>query len=119
MADRDIAIVRTSFVAPESGLWKWLEEQHQSAPLIAGWQHAWWSGGTVDVVAQHIIDIALGDYRGLAHLATAKPINKATLLRRLSERSGWNPSRVIGMPLGEDRSLHPTHVLPPLEWRSK
>jgi len=114
----DIAIVRTSFVGPGAGLWKWLEEQQRDAPLVPGWAQAWWSGGTSDVVARGILDIALSDYRGIAHLATLKPINKATLLRRLSERSGWNARRVISMPIGEDRSLHPTHVLPPLEWKS-
>ena len=113
-AGRNIAVVRTSFVDPEAGLWKWLEEEQSNAPLVAGWAHAWWSGSTSDEVADGLLAIARSDFTGIAHLATAKPINKAVLLRRLSERSGWNPRRVVAMPHGEDRSLHPTHVLPPI-----
>ncbi len=116
--ESDLAInVRTSFVGPRHGLWKWLVEQAEVKPYdgIPGWRNAWWSGSTVMAVAKALLQLARdpGDPRTL-HLATDVPINKYELLLQLRVALGLDDPHIA--PVDEpriDRSLHPDITLPP------
>ncbi len=106
--------VRTSFVGPRHGLWKWLADQENDHSLeVPGWRNAWWSGSTVMAVAKALLELARdpGDPRTL-HLATEEPISKQRLLAVLARQMGW---KLDIRPQNEpriDRSLHPDVVLP-------
>lgn len=101
--------VRTSFIGPEHGLWAWLASQPDGA-TVDGWQGAYWTGSTVDAVADAIARMAAMDTPpgGTVHLATAGKISKHEVLCRLKEWLGLN---VTIRPVYEpriDRALLPT-----------
>lgn len=113
--------VRTSFVGPRHGLWKWFVDQRRADPkcTVDGWINAWWSGSTVMAVAQALLELARhpGEPRTL-HLATEAPITKFGLLATLQEQLAANDYSMDGDVLSTDepridRSLHPDIVLPP------
>lgn len=112
--ESDLAInVRTSFVGPRHGLWKWLVDQPMASEVPA-WTNAWWSGSTVNAVACALLELARnpGDPR-VIHMATRDPISKCEVIQTLTGQLGL--MRKI-IPVAEpriDRSLHPDIVLPP------
>lgn len=110
-----VAVVRTSFIGPAQGLWDWLAS---STGTVDGWRHAYWSGSTVDAVAERLVDVAArfdqGDIRpGLHHLATERVTTKHDVLVAL--RDAFDLYRVAIKPTWRpyiNRALSPT--LPPL-----
>ncbi len=110
--------VRTSFVGPRHGLWKWLEKISYSdntggMPPTPGWVNAMWSGSTVDAVARALIDLAQnpGDSRTL-NLAMRKPIRKYDLLELLIDEHNWSANLYVVEEPRIDRSMRPDIELP-------
>ena len=117
--ESELAInVRTSFVGPRHGLWKWFVDATESGEgEVDGWMQAWWSGSTVNAVASALLDLARepGEPRTL-HLATETPICKAEVLAILGDVLRLSVTRVnLVQEPRIDRSLHPDIVLPPFE----
>ncbi|KKL97424.1 hypothetical protein LCGC14_1834570, partial [marine sediment metagenome] len=117
--ESDLAInVRTSFVGPRHGLWKWLvDEANKPDPGVDGWANAWWSGSTVNAVAHALLELARhpGKPRTL-HLATETPISKAEVIFDILEELVLPRTKVnLVQEPRIDRSLHPDIVLPPFE----
>jgi dTDP-4-dehydrorhamnose reductase len=107
--------VRTSFVTPEHGLWRWLASQPDDGE-VAGWMGAIWSGSTVWAVADGLVRIAEApEHNAVEHLATPQPISKHEALVLLKRRLGlkvairgeWGPKIM--------RGLYPTVHLEPFE----
>jgi dTDP-4-dehydrorhamnose reductase len=114
---RGITAVRTSFITPEHGLWRWFVEQAEAGVSeVPGWQNAWWSGSTVWAVAEGLVRIAEAPERNpIEHLATAEMISKYEVLHLLRKRlwlsigiNGVYEPRVM-------RGLRPTVELEPFE----
>lgn len=109
--------VRTSFVGPEHGLWRWVAE-HPPGPIEC-WVSAWWSGSLVSLVAARLMDMALRPREApLIHLATESAINKAAAVAAIAHHLHrtdlkWEPTTEPRI----DRRLVPTPgwELPPLE----
>lgn len=88
--------VRTSFVGPAHGLWRWLVEQPPGA-TVEGWTRAMWSGSTVWDVADALVDIVEADTPGgTYHLATERAISKCRAID------------IIDDALGLGLDVHPT-----------
>lgn len=109
--------IRTSFVGPQHGLWRWIADQQQGASIEV-WYKAYWSGSTVWEVASRILDIVeAGNTHGVVHLATAEPTVKALAVNAICKRIGRDD--IVLMPGGPrvDRSLKPTsgHELLPFK----
>ncbi len=108
--------VRTSFVGPRHGLWKWLvDEANKPDPGVDGWANAWWSGSTVNAVAHALLELARhpGEPCTL-HLATETPISKAEVIFDILEELVLPRTKVnLVQEPRIDRSLHPDIVLPP------
>jgi dTDP-4-dehydrorhamnose reductase len=82
--------VRTSFVGPEHGLWKWVADQPPGAE-IEGWENALWTGSTVQAVAKSLVDIAVSRYPwegGVLHLSTKTWRSKADVVRAIAQKIG-------------------------------
>lgn len=104
--------VRTSFIGLEHGLMKWLIDQPENA-VISGWYNTAWSGSTVELVAQALVQmvpgIVQGGYNNIEHLATLKAMTKYDLLVHLAKK--YNPTvkvscDQIAVPI--NRALVPT-----------
>lgn len=113
--------VRTSFVGPRHGLWKWFVDQRRADPkgTVDGWLNAWWSGSTVNAVARALLELARdpGEPRTL-HLATETPISKFGLLCELQYQLAGADYALDGAVTSVsepriDRSLHPDITLSP------
>jgi dTDP-4-dehydrorhamnose reductase len=110
--------IRTSFVGPEHGLWKWLataKERGQSE--IPGWTTAFWSGSTVWAVASALVDMTeVTPKERLVHLATAQTISKYDALIALRAHIGTDVSIYSTKLPRIHRGLVPTegHILPSL-----
>ena len=120
----DIVNVRTSFIAPNQGIWA---DVREGKPLV-GWSGVYWSGGTVGFVAREIAMLALRmhviegdsvdvidgvvnvDGNRIVHLATDIPISKYDVLRTLAPHK---PIRNEPFPC-YSRALEPTITMPPL-----
>ena len=109
--------VRTSFVSPDHGVWRWLVGMAAAgAETVPGWMQAWWSGSTVWAVADGLVKIAEGRERNaVEHLATSEMISKHEVLARLAKRLGLSleieglyEPRIM-------RGLYPTIALQPFE----
>ena len=74
-----ITVLRTSFVSARSGLLKMLMDQPIRSTVF-GHANSWWSGSTVQAVAEAILTLAENPPGGLHHLATRDVISKAHLL---------------------------------------
>lgn len=108
-----VAVIRTSFVGPEHGLWRWLADQPQGA-VIEGWENARWTGSTVDAAAAAILRYAMIPVPGQArryieHLSTRGVVSKYEVLTALAERLGREDLSIL--PMAEpaiNRALEPT-----------
>lgn len=82
-----IAVVRTSFIGREHGLWRWFVDEagRQPPELIPAWSSARWSGSTVDVIAAGLVRLAAEKVEGLQHLAMPIPSSKADVLTWINE----------------------------------
>lgn len=101
-----VTVIRTSFAGPEHGLWRWLADLPHNAP-VEGWQNAWWSGSTAEVVADKIVELVTG-YQHLApiiHIASSVTISKMKAVQLLVQHIGRGDLAI--MPGGPriDRSL--------------
>ena len=122
VVSRNVINVRTSFIAPNQGLWAYALSD---APLT-GWA-VQWSGGTVNQVAEGLVDLAqcaeneqrpedIASVRKtklrklVVHMATPYPVEKGDLLRVLAPHK---PIRMEPFP-NYSRALKPTYVLLPL-----
>jgi len=122
VVSRNVINVRTSFIAPNQGLWAYALSD---APLT-GWA-VQWSGGTVNQVAEGLVDIATEaeneqrpediafvrqtkSRKLVVHMATPYPVDKGDLLRVLAPHK---PIRMEPFP-NYSRALKPTYVLAPL-----
>ena len=119
--------VRTSFVGPGHGLWQWIADH--PGPEIEGWDHALWSGSTVEAVADAVLDMDPGvlganrperakhrieDSANVEHLSTEEPISKYRSIRLIAKRIGQDLPVVHIPGPSLNRALRPTIVLPPL-----
>jgi dTDP-4-dehydrorhamnose reductase len=102
--------VRTSFVTPGHGLWRWYAEMAAGGALaIPGWANAMWSGSTVWAVAEGLVRIAEGPFREpVVHLATAEPISKAAVLMHLRKHLGASTAVEVVQEPHINRALMPT-----------
>lgn len=108
--------VRTSFVGPDHGLWRWVVGEAKVGATIIGWARAMWSGSTVWAVASGLADLVDDeDDRRLVHLATEKPISKYEAIVAIAAAEGLEVE-IISDDFNNriDRALAPTHVLPSL-----
>jgi len=81
-------VVRTSFIGPAHGLWRWYTE-HEGP--VEGWANARWSGQTVDTVASYLLGMAETGpdaFGPIVHLATSMPTTKAEVLLALQAELG-------------------------------
>lgn len=101
-----VAIVRTSFVGPTHGLWRWVAQQDEGA-VVEGWSRAYWSGSTVWEVARSLFDLPYRA-RGVYHLATPAPITKLLALRLIALYLERDDLRIVSAPTVVDRALAPT-----------
>lgn len=109
----DHVTVRTSFIGPVHGLWPWA--QSMAGQQVEGWEHAYWSGSTVDAVADALLDIADDrTIKGVQHLATPEPMSKASVLMALSVALAFDLHIEVTPEPHIDRSMRPTVELPPL-----
>lgn len=110
----NIWTVRTSFVGPTHGLWRWLDE-HEEGAVVEGYTRAWWSGSTVWAVASKIVDMIVlpPPKQHLVHLATRTPIAKHDVLLALQKTIGRSDLRIVPVPKALDRSLLPDVELLP------
>jgi len=82
----NVVNVRGSFAGWDGGLLKWLLDQH--GPIDA-WEAAYWSGTSVHIMAERLVQAAL-DFldgkiaAGTYHAATAKHASKADVLRAVA-----------------------------------
>lgn len=108
-------VLRTSFVGPQHGLWRWLREQPPGAS-VEGWSNARWSGSTVDAVARAIVWVARAEtLPGIYHLATDTPISKLDVVTLLSALLGLDLSvHPVDDPM-INRALVPSRQMPVLE----
>lgn len=108
-------VLRTSFVGPQHGLWRWLREQPPGA-TVEGYRHAMWSGSTVDAVARAICYVAhTGTPPGTYHLATESPIPKYDVVSMLASMLslGINVKKVDEPVI--NRGLRPSRLMPVLQ----
>lgn len=106
--------VRTSWVGPSHGLWKWAAGAAQRRETIAGWTEAWWSGSTEDAIAHALFELIRdpGPPRTI-HMATEAPISKHNLLVELREQQELQDLAINATQEPRiNRSLHPDIVLP-------
>ena len=110
--------VRTSFVGPDHGLWKWLATaQDRGESQVPGWTTAFWSGSTVWAVANALIDMTENTPKfHLIHLATEATISKYDALLTLRAHIGNDIAIYPTKPPRIHRGLVPTegYVLPSL-----
>lgn len=106
-------VIRTSFIGFRHGLLRWAIDH--KGQTIEGWRRAFWSGSTVDVVAKHIVDLALGPNQGIEHLSTENAISKCKLLEMINKYADLNLDIQPRYKPEIDRSLAPTTTLPPLK----
>lgn len=107
--------VRTSFIGNQHGLLHWFLS-HEDGDEIEGYADAWWSGSTVDAVAEKLVEILYSkQLSNIEILATPKPINKYNLLNVLNVAY----SRKIKIHKNDsiyiNRSMEPTIPLMPIE----
>lgn len=111
----NVSVVRTSFVGPDHGLWKWLADQPQEA-IIEGYTEFWWSGSTVQAVAQKLVEFSTNRMQyAIEHAATVDPISKYQVLQLLRQRIGRTDLTIMKSAVRLDRSLAPSLILPTLE----
>lgn len=115
----NVTVIRTSFVGPDHGLWKWVVEQPRNA-VIPGWMEAWWSGSTVWAIASNLVAVAVSpasSFKPLEHMATQIPISKYSVLVQLTEllRPDVEVKPVEGVMI--DRSLDTTLAITSLRYR--
>lgn len=109
--------VRTSFIGPDHGLWRWLADAAaRGDATVEGWAQAWWTGSTVQAVAAALVDMAASGVPlvNIVHLATVQKISKHMVLTQLRDHLGLDIA--IG-PKNQpriDRALTPTMTLSPL-----
>lgn len=85
LASGPTVVVRTSFVGPKHGLFPWFM-QLPSDTSARGWVRAYWSGGTVDGVAEKLCELIADERRiGVVHISTKDRITKYMLLRYWNE----------------------------------
>lgn len=108
-------VLRTSFVGPQHGLWRWLREQPPGA-TVDGWKNAMWSGSTVDAVARAIVTVMrMHVPSGTYHLSTDDPLAKFDAVVLLSALLGLDLNvRAVGEP-AINRTLRPSRDMPRLE----
>lgn len=114
-----VVVLRTSLVGPEEGtargLLAWFLAQKQA---VNGWVDHRWNGITTLAWAELALGIAQGSVLGpgLHHPTTAAPVTKYELLDRFADafdhRIEVRPVE-SGAPI--DRTLVPSHPMPPLE----
>lgn len=111
----DAVVLRTSFVGPQHGLWRWLREQSHGA-AVEGWRNALWSGSTVDAVARAIVEVSHRRYaHGVYHLATDVPTRKLDVVMLLAALLSLDLSvRPVDEPR-LNRALEPSAGMPVLE----
>lgn len=116
--DDHVAVIRTSFIGPQHGLWRWFASQQYRA-AVGGWQNARWSGSTAAAVAEVIVERIVPDpeQSGKLHLATERAISKYDLLLLLRDLLDRDDIIVngVGTPF-INRALRPSPglVLPPV-----
>lgn len=111
-----VLTVRTSFVGRMHGLMAWLETL-PAGEVITGYDAVWWSGSTVTVVANAILDLLFEGAAmqgGLIHLATLAPITKYQAVRTILAHFGRTDVRVHPGGPAIDRTMKPDVVLEPL-----
>lgn len=110
---RHVVVIRTSFVGPDHGLWRWIAEQPKDA-LIEGWAKAFWSGSTVWEVAERLFDIPV-HANGIIHLATRWPITKYEACKQIASFIGRDDIQISPSQRSVDRGLSPTMEIASLE----
>lgn len=94
-------VVRTacffSAHAPRSFAVRALDALHAGDPFEAA-EDAFVSPTHVPDLAEAVLDLLIDREAGLWHLATPGRVSKADFARRLAERAGLDPARIVGRP---------------------
>jgi len=76
-------VVRTSFIGPQHGFWRFLTDASVRNDKVTLWRQALWSGSTARAVAEGVVELAKHDITGVYHLATSGMVSKAVLAHTL------------------------------------
>lgn len=109
--------VRSSFIAPTTGFWKWVSDAIDNGHRISGWSKARWNGTTVEVLARELIRLAteMESPLPIEHIASSSITNKHQMMMDIAkgkERMDFNPDWDISHVV--DRALYPTIEVPPI-----
>ena len=113
-AGGDTTIIRTSFIGPQHGLWRWYVDNDSS--VVPAFTNVPWSGSTVDIIAEAIVDIATTPvFTGVMHVGTADPMRKSEVLGALREVLPFSPQLELDSLPVINRWLSADYVVPPLD----
>ena len=112
-AGGDTTIIRTSFIGPQHGLWRWYVDNDSS--VVPAFTNVPWSGSTVDIIAEAIVDIATSPHEGVMHVGTADPMRKSEVLSALREVLPFSPKLELTPTPVINRWLSADYVVPPLD----
>lgn len=109
--------VRGSFIAPETGLWKWVIESAENNRSVDAWVNAWWNGTTADNMAAILVDMALEEgYSQVEHVSSSYGRRKYDIIAMIAEEAGYkewvNTHLVIRNSPYIERLLGPTYPTP-------
>ena len=114
LAGGDTTIIRTSFIGPQHGLWRWYVDNDSS--VVPAFTNVLWSGSTVDIIAEAIVDIAISPgYEGVMHVGTADLSRKSEVLSALREVLPFSPQLELDPTPVINRWLRADYVVPPLD----
>src|SRR3990167_9143282 len=103
--------VRGSFISPEGGFLKWLLAAEGTIPA---WANAFWNGTSAVIMAEALVELAMGHRTGIIHVAAPDYITKAEMM--LFFRDYLNLPFEIEMVYKPEifRVLHPDFRLRPV-----
>ena len=107
-----VLTIRTSFVGLEGGLAAWLAEQRGT---VQGYANSYWTGTSVQTLADVLVKAAEDQLTGLHHAASAEKVSKSWLLTELVRLLGLDVKIESVDEPRIDRALEATIELPPLE----
>lgn len=116
----NVRTVRTSFVGPDHGALGWLlEADARGQSVVEGWMNAYWTGSTVDVVADALVvmleDDVFPKLKPVVHLATGSKVSKYEVLRLAKDVFKLKVTVAGVVEPRIDRALKPDVVLPPID----
>ena len=109
----NVLVVRGSFIGPDHGFFHWVLST--KSPIQA-WTKAYWNGGSVNVMAKALVDLAEGNMIGIVHVAASESVSKAWMVEYILTQLDVDITTVnlIDTP-AIWRALEPDIVLQPVK----